>query len=58
MFIAIHSFVSLFNIFWAVYPGGRAASGEGLWPLTAGIAGSNPTGGINVYLLCVLCVVR
>jgi hypothetical protein len=51
MFIAIHPFVSLVNIFWDANPGCRAVSVEGLWPLLAGIVGSNPKGGVNMYLL-------
>ena len=36
-------------------PSGRAVKG-GLQPLDAGIAGSNPAEGMNVRLLCLLCV--
>ena len=38
-------------------PGGRAGEGVGLKPLIAGIAGSNPAKGMDVCLLCLLCVV-
>jgi hypothetical protein len=38
-------------------PGGRAVKGVGLLSL-AGIAGSNPVGGLNVCLFRTLSVVR
>jgi len=38
----------------SVDPSGRAGYGRSL----AGIVGSNPAAGMDVCLLCVLCVVR